>query len=325
MHSLRIYLFGKFHCLYDQNPLPGLEALKAQELLSLLALDASRPHHREVLADKLWGDTADGKKGLRQALWQVQSALTPVSEATGVACLTANGDWIGLNPAAEIWVDAVMLEDTYQRYRNIADSQLTEEQAADLQQAAGYYCGDLLEGSYLDFCLQERERYQFFYLCLLDKLLGYYETQQDYAGGVECAQQILRCDQARESTHRRLMKLHYRAGYRIRALHQYKTCVSILEKELGVGPSRATQEIYRLICTDELGAQWHRDDDGANGAGQLPHLEGKVSGGSSTNTEQHDVWQALLRLQTDLNLLWAAIDRSMQVLPPQDPSQINPF
>ena len=323
MQSLRIYMFGKFHCLYDQNSISGLEASKAQELLSLLVLDGSRPHHREVLADKLWGDTADGKKSLRQALWQIQAALAPVGAATGVPCLTANGDWIGLNPAAEVWVDAITLEATYQRYRSLPGTQLTQEQAADLQQAAGYYCGDLLEGCYLDFCLQERERYQFFYLSLLDKLLGYYESQQDYAGGVECAQRILRCDRARESTHRRLMQLHYQAGFRTRALHQYKTCVGMLEKELGVGPSRATQEVYRLICGDELGTQWRPDDASAHGAGrQLPDGS-KASDGLTA--EQNEVWQAITRLQADLNLLWAAVDRSMQILPTQEPPQINPF
>jgi DNA-binding SARP family transcriptional activator len=321
MHSLQIYLFGKFHCLYDQSPISGLEAGKAQELLSLLALNGSRPHHREVIADKLWGDTSDGKKGLRQALWQVQSALAPVGEAMGVPCLTASGDWIGLNPAAEVWVDASSLEATYRRYRSIPETQLTQEQAADLQQAAGYYCGDLLEGCYLDFCLQDRERYQFFYLSLLDKLLGYYESQQDYAGGVECAQRILRCDQARESTHRRLMQLHYRSGFRVRALHQYKTCVTILGKELGVGPSRATQEIYRLICSDELGPQWGTDDSPSS-AGRAFAPGSKANGG--VTAQQNDVWQAILRLQTDLNLLWAAIDHSMQIVPPQDPQQIKP-
>ncbi len=61
-------------------------------------------------------------------------------------------------------------------------------------------------------------------------------------------------NRARESTHRRLMRLYYRAGDRTAALRQYDHCVAALNEELGVKPSRLTVEVYNQIRLDEFHA-----------------------------------------------------------------------
>ena len=77
MATLQVRLFGRFSLARDGQALPTLGPHKVQEVLAYLLLFRGRPHARETLAGVLWGDTttAQSKKHLRQALWQLQGAL----------------------------------------------------------------------------------------------------------------------------------------------------------------------------------------------------------------------------------------------------------
>jgi len=254
MSTLRIKLFGKFHCEVDNTPLSGLELHKVQELFGYLALFRTRLHHRDVLATLLWDDRSElhAKKALRQTLWLLQSALNNGTTGSDRSFLTVEDDWIGLNPRADIWVDTQVLETAYQHVRQASGPPLGDAEAQSLREVVSLYEGDLLEGWFCDWCIQERERHQFLFLSILDTLLGFCETRADYKSGVYYGSLILRYDNARESTHRRLMYFHYIMGHRTRALRQYETCVTVLAKELGVPPAKRTQTLYEQICRDQL-------------------------------------------------------------------------
>ncbi len=77
MSALRICLFGKFCVRRNEQVLDGFDARKVQELFCYLLLHRDHSLPRETLASLLWPDTttAQSKKNLRQALWQLQSAL----------------------------------------------------------------------------------------------------------------------------------------------------------------------------------------------------------------------------------------------------------
>lgn len=253
MTQLRISLFGKFHCAIDSEFISGIGGRKAQVLLSYLALSPVKMHHRDVLCAALWDDRSElqARKGLRQALWLLQSALP--ANGSQHEYIIVDGDWIGLNRQADVWIDANVLETTYGRFHNVPEVVFGPAEAEQTWAAVLLYKGDLLEGNYYDWCIHERERFQFMYLSLLDRLLGYYELNGDYENGLNCGMRILRHDRARESTHRRLIRLHYASGHRTRALHQYAMCVAALREELGVEPGKSTQHLYAQICDDQRG------------------------------------------------------------------------
>lgn len=112
--------------------------------------------------------------------------------------------------------------------------------------------GELLEGWYQDWCLFERERFQYMFLGMLDKLMGYCEGLRAYEEGIAYGMQILRRDQAREHTHRRLMRLHFLSGNRTEALRQFHRCAAILMDELGVQPADETHQLYQQIQENRL-------------------------------------------------------------------------
>ena len=52
-----------------------------------------------------------------------------------------------------------------------------------------------------------------------------------------------------EPTYRALMRLHALNGDRTAAVRAYHDCAAILQRELGVEPSRATRELYERLRT----------------------------------------------------------------------------
>ena len=100
MATLQVRLFGKFSLARDGQALSTLGPHKVQEVLAYLLLFRDRPHARETLAGVLWGDTttAQSKKHLRQALWQLQGALRAGTPSSRRAVLLVSPDWVEVKP-----------------------------------------------------------------------------------------------------------------------------------------------------------------------------------------------------------------------------------
>jgi DNA-binding SARP family transcriptional activator len=250
--SLRVFLFGEFQIERDGEVLTDRYPRKLQELFCYLLLHHDRAHPRETLASLLWGNssTARSKKYLRQALWQFQTTMTSCSESLTPRVLLVDSDMVRLNPDAELWLDVAVFEQALVHTQGSSGAALDAQQAQALCDAADLYRGDLLEGWYQDWCLFERERLQNMYFALLDALMDYCEAHDEYDAGLDYGVRALRHDQARERTHRRLMRLYYLAGDRTAALRQYECCVKALRRELAVKPAARTAILYEQIRTE---------------------------------------------------------------------------
>lgn len=252
MSDLQIVLFGKFRIRHKGEELVGIDGRKTQELLAYLLIHRSRAHAREVLAELLWGEPGgvQSRKYLRQALWQVQSALEPCTDADEPAPLMTDAEWVQLNPVCHLWIDVAQFEEAYLRAQGIPGAELGGPEVERLASAVDLYQGDLLEGCYQDWCIFERERYQNMVLAMLDKLIDWCESRQEFELGLGYGQRILRYDRARERTHRRMMRLYYLAGDRTSALRQYDLLVRTLREELNVKPARRTILLWEEIRAD---------------------------------------------------------------------------
>jgi DNA-binding SARP family transcriptional activator len=251
MSELSIQLFGKFTIQADGKRLGGIDSSKVQELLAYLLVYRGRPHARESLAELLWeaSSTAQSKKYLRQALWQMQQML-PKAEYKEL--IRIEPDWVRISPEADYWLDVAEFENAFSLAHGIPGQQIEIAVAARLDKAVALYRGDLLEGWYSDWCLYERERLQNMWLAMLDKLMSYCEARREYEAGLSYGTRVLRDDRARERTHRRLMRLAYLAGDRTGALRQYERCVRALDEELRVRPSQRTEQLHQQILDDKV-------------------------------------------------------------------------
>jgi DNA-binding SARP family transcriptional activator len=254
MSTLNVSLFGKFSVQYNNKTLDCMDVQKAQELFCYLLLYPDRPHPRESLAGILWGEssTSQSKKYLRQALWQLQSALNSQQDVNTQCLLRVEPDWICLNSGGDISVDVAVFEQAFTGVQDVIGQKLDDGQADALQNAVSLYKGDLLEGWYQDWCLYERERLQNTYLVMLDKLMGYCEAHSQFEAGLVYGANILRLDRAHERTHRQLMRLQYLSGDRTAALRQFQRCVELLDKDLSVKPDKNTLALYDQIRTDQF-------------------------------------------------------------------------
>lgn len=255
MNEIHISLFGKLRVESADRVARTIEPRRAEELLCYLLLYRDRLHEREKVATLLWPDASPdhSKRYLRQTLWQLQSTLND-DPTSACQLLTVDHARIGINPRADYWLDIALFEQTFVAVEDKPGRAFCEQQADGVHRAVQLYKGELLEGWYQDWCIYERERFQTMYMALLDKLLTYSEAHAEYEAGLDYGAQILRYDRARERTHRQLMRLHYLAGNRTAAIHQYESCVAALRAELDVPPAQSTIALYEQICTGYIHA-----------------------------------------------------------------------
>lgn len=293
-----IHLFGQSHIQYGDDPIDTLPA-KAQELLFYLLLHQDYPHTREFLASHLWPEapSAQAKKYLRQAVWQIQSTLDQPDHTGQAALLLLDREWVRLNPAASLWLDTRMFEQSFALVRDLDGRDLDLQQAQTLQSAVELYQGDLLLGWYQDWCLIARERFQSMLLAMLDKLINYCLCHGQFERGIAYGMRALRHEPTREKTHRQLMRLYYLAGDRTAALRQFNQCVTILENEFGVTPTHQTLHLWEQIRADQLEVDppaTHVDLPIQRPAEQLP---------MRILTELNQIMTTLTRLQYEVELI----------------------
>jgi DNA-binding SARP family transcriptional activator len=113
------------------------------------------PVSRERLAFLLWPDSAErqARTNLRHVLHTLRRALPEPDRLVDVSQRTLQ--W---RPDAPCWVDVVAFGEALAR--------------ADLVAAIDVYTGDLLEGSYDEWLVSERERMRRQYLDALERLAG---------------------------------------------------------------------------------------------------------------------------------------------------------
>lgn len=247
-HALEAHLFGRFRVEREGRPLRGLPHGKSQELLAYLLVHRDRAHRREAVSDLLWGDgpASDPRKTMRQALWQLQSALAggpPLVESLG-------GDWIGIRPGADLWVDLGAFEAAWREIEGASGGALPAAVADRARRVVELCQGELLEGCDWGWCRFERERLCDLFAAMVDEVMAWCEASGAHATGIRLGSDLLRLDRAREQTHRSLMRLHALAGDRTGALRQYERCAEALREELAVPPGRATRELLVRIRED---------------------------------------------------------------------------
>jgi len=231
--SLAIDLLGPPVMLADGVPL-AVDTRKATALLAYLAVEGG-VHNRDSLAELLWPDYATdrGRAALRRTLSTLRSAL--------------GGRWVSVAR------DSVSLDggelDVNEFHRLAASGEL-----ADLEQAAALHRGVFLAG----FGLRDSsvfDDWQSFRAAslarelggVLDRLADGCAAGGDAVRAVEHARRRLALDPLNETAHRRLIVLYGTSGERAAALTQYRDCVRILHRELGVSPTEETTAAYHAV------------------------------------------------------------------------------
>jgi DNA-binding SARP family transcriptional activator len=228
--TLRIRILGELNLRLDGNPLPSLESARAESLLAYLLVHRGTRVPRQQLAFLLWPDSSErqARTNLRHVLHTLRRALPALD---GFLDLTGRTlEWRADGPYR---LDLAVFEAALER--------------GDDRGAVKAYGGALLDGSYDEWVLEERDRLRGRYLEALGRLSASLEARGDHAAAISCTERLVSHDPLREEAYRRLMRLHDARADRAKALHAYHACTAALQRHLGVEPSDATRAAYEAL------------------------------------------------------------------------------
>lgn len=232
---LDIRLLGPPEVLVDGVPLV-VDTRKAVAILALLGAEG-RAFARDELAAMLWPDADEPA-----AHGALRRTLSTLRAATSGDTVVVDRTRVALAPTG-VRVDIAELE-------RLAGSDARRSLAA----AAGLARGPFMAGFNLrdsadfdDWRAARAFAIERTVISVLDRLATAHEAAGDVFAAIVSASRRLDLDPLDEAGHVRLMDLFVRAGDRAAALRQYRSCVAILDRELGVVPLASTTARYEAI------------------------------------------------------------------------------
>jgi len=237
MRSLRIALLGAPVIEVDGVPL-SVDTRKATAILAYLAVEG-HTQARAMIAELLWPelDAERSRSALRRTLSTLRAALGDgrLTSDRGSVALDLAGAWFDLAEfravLADPDADAVALRAACDMHRDDV--------------LAGFALRDAVE--FDDWLRATQETVRRERAALLDRLVERLSGERRLEEAIVAALERLALDELHEPTHRRLMELYSAAGRRGDAFSQYRECVRVLNRELGVTPLNATTEVYNAI------------------------------------------------------------------------------
>ncbi|HSD82286.1 MAG TPA: AAA family ATPase, partial [Anaerolineae bacterium] len=244
MAALSLSFLGPLTLRTEGCPLALPATQKACSLLAYLVLHHDHAYPREQLADLLWPDRPRDKAlhNLSTALWHIRRILPTENY------LLADTHTLQFDPASEYWLDVQEFESNLQEARG----RQQEAGLVSLAACVKLYRGDLLEGFYDDWCLEERYRLEALYLNALDQLVTGYQSVKHFEEALQYAKLLLAHDPLREDMHCIIIRLQAGLGNQAEALHQARWCRAVLKAESN---AEVSSEMAAL-CDGLFGSAW---------------------------------------------------------------------
>jgi predicted ATPase/DNA-binding SARP family transcriptional activator len=226
-----------------------VDTRKAIALLVYLAVTGER-HGREALAGLLWPeyDEAHARAALRRTLSALNKGL--------------RGGWLATDRTS-IALDRVDLWMDLERFQALVEecgahghqpAETCPACMAPLREAAALHRGDFLAG----FALRDADGFEDWQRLqaeilrrelagVLERLVGVQAAAGRWQDAIADGHRWLALDPLHEPAHRQLMRLYAWSGQRGASLRQYRACVRVLDRELGVAPLEETTALYQTI------------------------------------------------------------------------------
>ncbi|GIV76857.1 MAG: hypothetical protein KatS3mg050_1251 [Litorilinea sp.] len=247
---LAIQLLGDFQVTDRHGQQLLAESERLQALLAYLVLHSRAPQPRQHVAFLFWPDTqeAQARTNLRNLLHRLRRLLPQAD-----AFIHADATLIAWRSDGPFVCDALAFDAAVEEAETHLQGGQHQAAEAALRRAVQLYRGDLLPGHYDEWLLPLRERLRQRAFRALEMLTRLLEERQAWQEAIRYGQTWLRLDPLNEQAYRCLMRLHTAQGNRAAALQAYHTCVTTLQRELGVEPDEVTQTLYRQLLQREPG------------------------------------------------------------------------
>lgn len=264
MPHLAIAALQSLQVILDGRRVTNFRSVRAQALLIYLAVEADRPHPRELLAGLLWPDKPEhvARHNLGQTLVNLRRAIG--DHAADPPFLLISRKTIQFNPASDHQLDVSSVHAHLQRCRKHEHAELSRcaECAAHLEQLVDLYRGPFLaefalNGSDLfdEWMLLKREWLHVQVFEALERLTAYYLWRREYNRAERAARRLVALEPLSEMAQRELMRALALSGQRSAALAQFEACRRMLAEQLQVAPAVETRLLYDQIRDASLAAR----------------------------------------------------------------------
>jgi DNA-binding SARP family transcriptional activator/tetratricopeptide (TPR) repeat protein len=249
---LELRLLGPVDVFLDGRPLV-VDTRKAIGLLAYLAV-AGREQSRDHLVDLLWpgSDAERGRGSLRRTLSALRAAL-------GDRWVEADRTRVRFVPDDHVSVDVERFLAGGSEVHDHAPDLVCPKCIDSLSRAGSLYRGDFIEGFTLrgcpafdDWLMAEGEHLRRKAASVFERWSKALAEEGRYPESIVAARRWLAVDPLHERAHRTLMLLHAWSGERSASVEVYRTCVAMLDRELGVSPLEETTELYEAILEEDL-------------------------------------------------------------------------
>ena len=237
---LRLYLTGRVTAerdrhVVDEKRLPGRQGPIA---LVYLALERARPVPIDELADAVWGESLP--RAWETALSAIVSKLRSALGDFGVAVTTVSGRYQLALPA-EAWVDIEAARQALDEAEGRVRAGRFRDAWGPGNVAASIANRPLLPGIDIEWAARARQNLQSVRVRALACLASAALSNSEWPLAAQFARTQVELEPFRESGWQQLMRALAGAGNRAEALRAYAQCRALLQKELGVAPSRETE------------------------------------------------------------------------------------
>lgn len=249
--GLAIYMLSSFRIAVHGRALNRPLGAKGKPLLKVLAAHWPRFLPREMLIESLWpgvGPSA-GNTSLKVAAHSVRSVLEPDKQAgSGGAWIRFQNGTYGLDPSANVWIDAHSFQQHARQARRYEASGEFAAARREYEAADALYAGDFLEEDiYAEWTILRREELRDTYLNVVTRLAEFARARGDYPAAIAYCHRIVEMDPCREDAYRTLMQSHASMNQLARAGAWYAVCRSFLNREMAVDPSPETTQAFENL------------------------------------------------------------------------------
>jgi len=251
LSEIRLFLFGAPRIERDGATVE-VDTRKAVALVAYLAVE-DQAFRRDSLAGLLWPEHDSN-----QARGALRRTLSTLKKAMGGEGLVADRATVGLAPDS-VTTDALTFEKLIDQSASPFEGGDCGASLSLLERAIALYRGDFLAGFSLrdsvdfeDWQYYQAESYKRLMATALERTVECLSMSRRLPEAIERAHRWLSLDPLHEPAHRKLMLLYAWNDQRASALKQYRECVALLDRELGVPPLEETTKLYLQITDNEV-------------------------------------------------------------------------
>jgi DNA-binding SARP family transcriptional activator/tetratricopeptide (TPR) repeat protein len=265
---LQVTLLGEQIITDDVTGIVRTRSSRSIALIAYLSAHPGSPQPRQLIAGLFWPDSTDA-----QALTNLRRELHLLRHILGDdTSLSVGATTLSWHDVGSCRVDLRVFDDEDAAARHAASAHDDEAVLAHARVALAAYTGELLPGVGDDWVVDLRSRLARRVVELCDLVADAGRRTGDLTLAVEAARRRIRLEPVEEIGYRTLMTLQAERGDRAGAISAYHHCASVLERELGLDPDAATQELLLQL----LGSA-DAVSPVSNGQGQATSRAGRAS------------------------------------------------